>query len=252
MLDIGTRYFDFRPGTMHPSLKAFAPGMRYHQHGLIPGYPYVAFLEEVLRWLDANPGEIVVVSANTQGFSSDAMKPSAADVQKDFETALANVRLPKPIDIGDKNWLSRSYDDLIRTNTRLFFLNQIEKETTKYDSYYGPAYTTLRPEPIIRSFEAMRREFREDEHYDYVVMQMQATAPGISKNLVAAAVMTTSDASSPLLMTKPVMDAATNPWLRTNAANRLPPEHLLVLLNDFVDNCMVETAIQVTEQRARN
>ena len=38
--------------------------------------------------------------------------------------------------------------------------------------------------------------------------------------------------------------------LREHAAKRLSPNHLLVLLNDFVDNCMVETAGMVTEQRA--
>lgn len=247
-LDIGTRYFDFRPGTMHVSLAAFMPGVRYQQHKVVPGYPYIEFLEDVLRWLDANPGEIVVVSANTQGFVADAMRPSAADVQKDLHTALARVKLETPIDIGGKPHLQRSYDELIAANTRLIFLNQIEGETRKYDSY-SDAHHTLNPADIIGAFEKMQRQVPDKQ--DYVVMQMQATATAIDA-VVAASVITTSDASSPLLATKAMMDNATNPWLRRNAASRLPPDHLLVLLNDFVDNCMVETAIKVTEQRARD
>lgn len=247
MLDIGTRYFDFRPAVMHSMLRKYRPGVRFHQHGLIPGQPYVEFLVDVLRWLDRNPGEIVVVSANTQGVFEE-MRPSAADLARDFDQALEHARPSQPLKIGDKHSLLDSYEALIRTNTRLIFLNQIEGETRKYDSYSG-AYATLRPGPIIAAFEAMKAEMPNGE--DYVVMQMQATATGIT-SVIVPAVLTASDAHSPLLATKPVMDAATNPWLREHAAKRLPPGRLLVLLNDFVDNCMVETAIMVTEQRARD
>jgi len=245
MLDSGTRYFDYRPGLMHSSLLGFARGVRYHQHGVIPGYPYVAFLEDLLRWLDANPGEIVVVNANVQGMAEDRMKPSAADVWADFLTARGNVRLPRPVNTGDKQHLTRTYAELIRDNIRLIFLNQIEGETRKYDSWTGDDYATVTPGPIIRRFEAMHPTPPDGQ--DYIVLQMQATSTNI-RAVAAASAVTTSDASSPLLATKAVMDAATNPWLRANGG-RFSHEHPLVLLNDFVDNCMVDTAIQLTEAR---
>lgn len=248
MLDIGTRYFDFRPGWLHPHILAFNRMELYHQHGAIPGYSYVAFLVDVLKWLAANPGEIVVVGANTQGFAVDVMKPTAEAIDQALATAIRIAGLPKPIGIGGYNDLASSYEALIRDDTRLIFLNQIEGETSFYNSW-GAAYATLTPGPIIRAFEGMKREMPPGA--DYVMMQMQATATNLD-SVIAASVMTTSDASSPLLATKPVMDAATNPWLREHAAKRLSPDHLLVFLNDFVDNCMVDTAIMVTEQRARD
>lgn len=247
-LDIGTRFFDFRPGWMHHTISGITPKELYHQHGLIPGYPYVEFLVDVLRWLDENPGEIVVVSANTQGFATNAMKPTAEAVDQALETAIPRAKLSKPIGIGGVRDLASSYEALIRDNTRLIFLNQIEDETRFYNSWSG-AYATLTPGPIIKAFEGMKREMPPTT--DYVMMQMQATATNIGK-VVAASIATSSDASSPLLATKAMMDAATNPWLRANAAKRLSPDHLLVFLNDFVDNCMVDTAIEVTEQRARD
>ncbi|MES2449757.1 MAG: hypothetical protein V4610_04245 [Pseudomonadota bacterium] len=247
-LDIGTRYFDFRPGWMHPAIRPFFGNTLYHQHGLVPGYPYVDFLVDVLRWLEANPGEIVVVNPNTQGFAADAMRPTAYFERQALTTAIDRVKPARRIDIGMSVDLVRSYDALIRDNTRLIFSNEIQNGSRFYNSWSG-AYATLRPAPIIKAFEGMKRDMPAGANH--VVMQMQATATKIGA-VVAASVVTSSDASSPLLATKPVMDAATNPWLRANAAKRLPPDHLLVFLNDFVDNCMVETAIQVTEQRARD
>ncbi|WEK00470.1 MAG: hypothetical protein P0Y59_01895 [Candidatus Sphingomonas phytovorans] len=247
-LDIGTRYFDFRPGWMHPAIRPFFGNTLYHQHGLVPGYPYVDFLVDVLRWLEANPGEIVVVNPNTQGFAADAMRPNDFFAREALTTAIAKVKLPWRIDIGMSTDLDRSYDALIRDNTRLIFTNPIDNGSGFYNSWSG-AYATLRPAPIIKAFEGMKRDMPANANH--VVMQMQATATKIGA-VVAASVVTTSDASSPLLATKAVMDAATNPWLREHAAKRLSPDHLLVFLNDFVDNCMVETAIQVTEQRARD
>jgi hypothetical protein len=248
MLDIGTRYFDFRPGTMHPSLKSFSPGVRYHQHGVVPGYPYIAFLEDVLRWLGENPGEIVVISANVEGFASEEMKPTAQEVANDLNTAIANVGASEKIEIGGLEHISLSYNELIQANRRLIFLNQIEEETSKFDSWSG-AYGTLTPGPIIAAFERMTFGPPPRARPDYMVMQMQATPANVGAGVIAHSMFSLSDASSPMLATKPIMDAATNPWLRANAM-RLPENYLMVLLNDFVDNCMVETAISITEQRA--
>jgi hypothetical protein len=93
MLNLGVRYFDFRPGTLVPELAAYSPGVRYHQHSVIPGYPYVSFLQDVLEWLAAHPSEIVVVSANKQGFDSPSMDPSPEDVAADLATAFARTGL---------------------------------------------------------------------------------------------------------------------------------------------------------------
>src|SRR5262249_54854334 len=142
--------------------------------------------------------------------------------------------------------LEESYATLIRTNRRLIFLNEIAGHTSRYDSWDGANYGTTRPDTVLRKFESMQSSPPNCE--DYIVLQMQATSTRIKK-IAAASAITWSDASSPLLATKTAMDNGTNPWLRANAAQHFSPDYLLVLLNDFVDNCMVDTAIELTEAR---
>jgi hypothetical protein len=84
--------------------------------------------------------------------------------------------------------------------------------------------------------------------YDYTVLQMQGTATQVS-GVVVPSILAWSDASSPLLSTKASFDVATNPWLLANVSKNLSNSQLVVFLNDFVDNCMVNTAITVSKQR---
>lgn len=247
MLDLGIRYFDYRPGTLYPKIASFNPGVRYHQHSVIPGYAYVAFLQDVIAWLDTHPTEIVVVSANTQGFSDAAMKPTAAQVQQDLDQAIANVKPASPLVIGDKTALTQSYAQLVASHTRLIFLNQIEGETSKYDSYNDGAYATVDPATIIGALAGMNAAGQKG--HDYTVLQMQGTATSAGNGVIAAAVTSLSDASSPLLSTKGRFDAVTNPWLLENVPKNLSNDQLVVLLNDFADNGMTQTAIDLTRAR---
>lgn len=248
MLNLGTRYFDFRPGTLVPPLAAYSPGVLYHQHSFIPGYPYVSFLQDVLTWLVANPSEIVVVSDNKQGLYSSAMDPSPQDVAADLTTALSNTGLTGKISTGDKSSLSQTVGQLLESNTRLIFLNQISNppETIKYDSYTDAAYATLNPAPIIAALNGMTEAGQAGA--DYTVLQMQGTATEVS-GVIAPSVLTLSDASSPLMSTKAEFDSATNPWLLANVSKNLSNSQLVVFLNDFVDNCMANTAITVSKRR---
>ncbi len=86
-------------------------------------------------------------------------------------------------------------------------------------------------------------------HDYYTVLQMQGTATSAGKAVIAAAVTSLSDASSPLLSTKGRFDAVTNPWLLENVPRNLSNDQLVVLLNDFADNCMTQTAIELTRAR---
>ncbi|MDY0129782.1 MAG: hypothetical protein RBR63_06310 [Methanosarcina vacuolata] len=51
MLDLGIRYFDFRPGYCYGSLKSIPEfkGKILHQHGFVPGYSYYGFLCDILK-----------------------------------------------------------------------------------------------------------------------------------------------------------------------------------------------------------
>jgi hypothetical protein len=250
MLDLGIRYFDFRPGTLAPPISAFSPGVRYHQHTVIPGYPYISFLQDVLGWLHDHPTEIVVVSANTQGFYSPSMNPSPQDLEADLAAAFAATGLTGTIATGDKSSLGQTVSQLLQGNTRLIFLNQISTppETIKYDSY-SDAYNTLDPDKIRDALAGMTAAGQAAADSDYTVLQMQGTATGVGGDIITDSILTLSDAHSPLLSTKASFDIVTNPWLRENVAKNLPNTQLVVFLNDFVDNCMVSTAITVTRQR---
>lgn len=248
MLDLGVRYFDFRPGYCVSEM-GIGPSNAtiFHQHAVIPGVGYQVFLTDAFKWLKAHPGEIVVVSANFQGFDAgeaQAMQPSvqtletiAADAQKAAEaTAIVT---------GGLSDLTSSYSDLIKAGKRLIFLNQIDptgphgtNNTRKYDSY-SLAYRTTDVQPILTALGGMKKSGQAG--FDYTVMQLQGTAQGTADN-VEGAITDYSWSGSPLMSTKACFDKQTYPWLLTNLRTNLGQDQLTVLLNDFADNALAMTA----------
>ena len=246
MLNIGCRYFDFRPGTMYDGIKGY-DGIRYHQHAVIPGYAYVQFLQDVLSWLAQNTTEIVVVNCNVSGFASPEMIPSQSDLDEDWSAAVKNIG-GTTIRPGDSSVLSTTYGDLVASNTRLIFLNQIPNSTdptTKYDSY-GGGNISLVPDPLISALESMTTACQKC--YTYTVLQLQATATGVASVQVGG-LFSASLTASPLMSTKALFDASTLPWVLKHANHRLRAHQPIVLLNDFIDNATVSTAIALTRQR---
>lgn len=239
MLALGCRYFDFRPGTMYPAILG-VPG-RYHQHSVIPGMAYVDFLASLQTWLAQNPGEIVVVSCNTQGFESSPMNPSAADLVADWNSAIAISKAS--IGYTDQAALGQTYAELLSANTRVVFLNQIDGETTKYDSYTD-AYAALTPGPIIAALGAMNTAGQADA--TYTVLQLQGTASGA---ISANGFLSSSQTASPLMSTKALFDSQTLPWVMQHGAANLQADKLVVLLNDFIENATADVAIGWTLQR---
>jgi len=246
MLDMGVRYFDFRPGYCVTVLSSLLTDI-YHQHGFIPGATYQSFLEQLFVWLATNPNEIVVVSANFQGFVQSSMQPSIATLENIVTVAQSaaaqTVSAASAIQLGGPQNLSNTYNQLISSNTRLIFLNQIDpaaplhssNNTVKYDSYSPTAYATITVGPILQALAAMNTAGQVGA--DYTVLQLQGTASTASG--VAEAVMTDDSWSgSPLMMTKPSFDCATYPWVAANLRTNLGSDQLIVLLNDFADNAL--------------
>jgi hypothetical protein len=216
MLNVGVRYFDFRPGTLYPAFAGFSSA-RYHQHLMIPGYPYIAFLEDILTWLMANPGEIVVVNCNIQGFASASMIPTPAQLDEDLTTAMTNTNC-QGIVAGDASSLGQSLSSLVSSGTRLIFLNQIDGETTKYDSYNSTAYATLVPAPILAALNGMTSAGQDG--FTYTVLQLQGTCTNI-ESVELGTLVTLSQSSSPLMSTKAYFDTATLPWAFNNVYGNL-------------------------------
>lgn len=253
MLDMGVRYFDFRPGYCCSGLSTFLTNI-YHQHGFIPGATYQSFLEQLFVWLATNPREIAVVSANFQGFAQPSMQPSVATLQgivTAAQTAAAQtVSAASAIQLGGPQNLSNTYNQLISANQRLIFLNQIDptaplhstNNTIKYDSYSPTAYATITVGPILDALAAMNTAGQAGA--DYTVLQLQGTASTASG--VAEAVMTDDSWSgSPLMMTKAAFDSATYPWVANNLRANLGSGQLIVLLNDFADNALAVYAATI-------
>ncbi len=243
MLNLGIRYFDFRPGYCAP----LYTGNLYHQHNFIPGYSYSSFLQDILRWLNANPTEIVVVSLNFQGFLSTSMQPT----QSTLNTYLTNAQTATGttgILTGNKDDLSRTYSDLCSSNTRLIFLNQIgaSDDATKYDSYDSSVYQTTDVDNVIGALNGMSAS--NQSSYDYTVLQLQATAEATGGGIFSN-IATLSDATSVILSTKAMFDHQTYTWLRQNVANNFTFDKTIVFLNDFGDNALADIAMDITRQR---
>lgn len=245
MLDLGCRYFDFRPGYAFSLFHDLAPGI-YHQHTAVPGYPFLSFLLDVLQWLADNPDEIVVVGANNQGFLSADMTPP----EQALSDVLTKAQATQPtIGIGSASDLSTSYGDLVAANTRLIFLNQIGGwyQAGKYDSYSDAAYATTNPQSIIDALEGMTADGQVGS--DYTVLQLQGTATASGDAVVTSTLQSPSNAASPLMSTKALFDTNTYPWLSANVARNLSNQYLVVFLNDFIDSALALRAIAVTMQR---
>lgn len=246
MLNLGCRYFDFRPGYAMSPLNSVATGI-YHQHTFVPGYPFQSFLTDVLNWLAAHPGEIVVVGANSQGFQQpQSMTPSdsaLAAILSQAKTATGST-----IAIGTASDLSTSYGDLLAANKRLIFLNQIGNwyPAKKYDSY-NPSYATTQPQPIMAALKGMNSSGQSGN--DYTILQLQGTASDTGGAAQATAVTTLSKASSLLMSTKAFFDSNTYPWLVESVSKNLSNGQLVVFINDFFDNALAQSAMTITKQR---
>jgi hypothetical protein len=251
MLNLGVRYFDFRPGYCITSLGL---GSLYHQHNFIPGYPYSNFLNDILSWLSTHSGEIVVVNLNVNGFASDGMQPSLDVLSQAFVTAQQNTNTTQTIVQGNKNDLETTYANLLLANKRLIFLNQLKRigatdDALKYDSYDKSAYTTTDVNNILKALNGMTKSGQEGN--DYTVLELQGTASGLGGGTFSS-IVTLSDASSPLMSTKPGFDNLTYTWLLNNVPNSLSANQLVGFLNDFCDNALATYASGITAIRAKS
>lgn len=244
MLNLGVRYFDFRPGYCEPKIN----NNLYHQHKFIPGYPYASFLRDVLNWLKSHPNEIVVINVNFQGFFSTSMEPSSDTLKSYLNDALSATGTKDIIVSGDKSDLQTHVKTLLDTKKRLIFLNQVgaSNDASKYDSYDDDTYHTTDVNKIIGALNAMNTSGQAK--HDYTVLQLQGTANATGGGIYKS-IATLSDASSPLMSTKANFDHTTYPWLQQHVANNLLKNQLVVFLNDFADNALANYASVITKQR---
>ena len=271
MLNLGVRYFDFRPGKVSSAVQQYLPqpdsGI-YHQHAFIPGYPYVSFLTDVLNWLNGNATEIVVISLSTNGFYDGSMNVSVDELESAWNQAVSNSS--SKVVRGGNTDLGSSYDNLISQQKRVIFLNNSNigngyYNTTKYDTYDDTNYATFDPSTIVNNVLANMTTGKQTG-MDYTVVQIQGTCTAaLVSNLesewsnnkasciadITSLVTTCTDskAASFLMSTKVLFDQATYPWVHQNLNNVLLKDQLTVVLNDFADNALADICLSLTSTR---
>jgi hypothetical protein len=243
LLDIGARYFEFRPAHLLPEFEGkshHVPSRHYFQHACIPGLAFEEFLEQVVGFLDENPAEHIVVQVRWDNIVAQCRKPTPEELDAAFDIAVSQSTTG--LRWGDRSCLSEKIATLRADRKRLIKV----VEADKYDSWTAKAYATVHPGPIIAQFESMNSEGQESS--DITVLQCQATSQSIKEVFVHSLLTANADTSC-LTSTKADLDRHTLPWIRDNALDRLTAERLLVVMNDFMDGATTDVVIGLNKRR---
>ncbi|RDW66549.1 hypothetical protein BP6252_10184 [Coleophoma cylindrospora] len=242
ILDIGARYFEFRPAFLHNAIRPTQPipDVLYFSHSAIPGMPYEEFLHDVVAFLVAHPDEIVVVQLRWDGVPGDCAHPSDQDLAQYLERALGG---------SDGAVAAGSVDDM-----KCLTIDQLREQrkrlilfmpTDSFSTYTDAASATLTGDTILAEFERIQPDVQAGKAFTN--LQCQATATNIPET-VAYSVLAANASSSCLMATKPICDSKTLPWIMANAG-RLVDGQLVVAMNDFFDGATADISIQWSRNR---
>lgn len=242
MLSIGARYFEFRPAYLHSAIRAgnFIPDTLYFSHSAIPGMSYQHFLADLVEFLMAHPQEIVVTQLRYDGVPGECARPSDEELAIFMNEALtaANGTIVQG-SLDDMHALS--IQDLRAQQKRLI----VFPGTSSYSTYTDPANATLTGDTIVGEFDKVSPEICAG--HAFTNLQCQATATNMPE-VVAYSVLAANASSSCLLATKPICDSVTLPWIVANQ-NRMDPNQLAVVMDDFIDGKVADVAIEASRGR---
>ncbi|GAA6017840.1 hypothetical protein JCM10207_003471 [Rhodosporidiobolus poonsookiae] len=263
-LEMGIRFFDFRPGYSLYDIVDEVKGPLRHQHAIVPGVSYEFFLIDVLAFLADNPGEIVVVELKDDGFpfrtdtfdpsSPTPLKPTAISMVPtvpELAAALAGAKASSPlaareINVGGAADLRRTVGELLRENRRLVIVDRVHeaerREEERWerweraDSYTHEAYDTDDPLKVLAALNVAHSDAAiraaQKRGPSSTIYQLQATPTAQIWSDIGAS-LTYSDASSLLVWSKARMDRVT----------------LLRRADDFVDPALVHHAVEKSRER---
>ncbi|GAD92884.1 hypothetical protein ANI_1_1432124 [Paecilomyces variotii No. 5] len=243
MLDLGARYFEFRPAKLLPMFQKLGvlPDKFYFQHACIPGLPFDEFLNQLVTFLDRYPAEIVTIHIRSDNLLKECRKPTEDEIATMLTDACAQARSER-LTWGSSECFRQPIDILRQDGKRLICVIEAEK----YDSWTAEAYATLHADPILKRFEEMTTEGQEST--DLTILQCQATSQSI-KEVFVHSVLAAHAASSCLSSTKAAIDMHTLPWIRQNALDRLKADKNIIIMNDFIDGATCDTAIELSRTR---
>lgn len=241
LLAIGARYFEFRPAHI---MDKFKPGMKlpdvlYFQHACIPGMAFDEFLHTVMQFLVAHPSEIVVVQVRYDGVLDGCARPSEQELDDIVNKALEGSGLQR----GRLPDLTAAIQELRESGKRLILMNPVPS----FSTYTDPGNATLNGDSIIAEFEALNVDEQGGDNA-FTNIQCQATATNI-KDAVIYSALSANASNSCIMATKAICDSKTLPWLRDHGLEKLTPERLVVVMNDFFDGATADVAIGLCERR---
>jgi hypothetical protein len=243
ILNIGARYFEFRPAHIPDLIRPLKPipDKLYFMHGPIPGMGYDEFLAGVISFLVKNPGEIIVVQLRWDGVPKECAIPSADELSQYVNHALSDAG--EAIKVGTLNDMNQlSIAALRKQQKRLILLQDVNS----YSTYTDQGNATLTGDSIIGEFEQLATSNQSGKAFTNI--QCQATATNLTQVVVFSS-LTANTTNSCLLCTKAVCDNKTMPWIRDNALAKLTAEQLIVIMDDFVDGGMCDLGRGLSVQR---
>jgi hypothetical protein len=242
MLEIGARYFEFRPAFLHNAIRKNQPipDELYFSHSAIPGMQYDEFLHDVVAFLVSHPTEIVVVQNRWDGVPADCAHPTDQEFSNYHDTAINGSN--GAVVVGSlEDMLNLSIQQLRDQRKRLILFNNSDS----FSTYTDAGNATLNGDSIVTQFNGISAQSQNGKPFTNI--QCQATATNIPE-AVAYSVLTANASSSCLLATKPMCDSKTLPWIIANAGI-LNPNQLVVAMNDFFDGATADVAIEWSRKR---
>jgi hypothetical protein len=148
VLNIGARYFEFRPAHLHSSILPAnpLPDKLYFQHGPITGMAYEEFLHGCVDFLKNRQDEIIVVQTRWDGVPAECAHPSDQELNDYLNSALSTS--DGSIVAGNIDDMHNlTIEDLRNQHKRLIVLNSVDAYSTcTYSPLFlsSPMLTTSR------------------------------------------------------------------------------------------------------------
>ena len=244
MLQLGARYFEFRPAHCHRVVlpTQALPDRLYFQHSAIPGMAYEMFLHDIVAFLLAHPSEIVAVQLRWDGVPPECARPSDQEMAEYVAAALrpADGRLVAGTVDDLRN---ASIAQLRRDRKRLIMMVNVNSLST----YTDLGNATLSGDSIVAGFASALTPDNESGRA-FINIQCQATPTNIP-GVVTYSVLSASASTSCLLATKAICDSKTLPWVRDNALRVCGDQDLVVVMNDFFDGATADVCVQLSRAR---
>lgn len=245
MLQLGARYFEYRPAHCHRAIvpSGALPDRLYFQHAAIPGMDYGEFLRGVVAFLVARPTEIAVVQLRWDGVPAECARPSDQEQREYLDEALRAAGGGQLV-VGSLEDMHRlSIGQLRREKKRLIVMVMVDSLST----YTDEGNATLNGDSIVAAFPRVLTP-ENARGKAFINIQCQATATNVPKAVVVS-VLEASSTTSCVLATKAICDHKTIPWCRDNVLRTCGRDHMVVMMNDFLDGATADVAVRLSEQR---